>query len=74
MSSHSCCLRGFKWDDTPKGREESLGDQKYYVAGSNSDVAIMVVHDLYGWTFPNVRLLADQFAAEVGATVYVPDL
>jgi dienelactone hydrolase len=37
-------------------------------------VAIIVIHDLYGWTFPNIRLLADHYAAEVGATVYVPDL
>ncbi|BEI83409.1 hypothetical protein CcaverHIS002_0400130 [Cutaneotrichosporon cavernicola] len=29
--------------------------------------------NLYGWTFNNIRLLADQYADEVGATVYVPD-
>lgn len=72
--SHSCCLKGFKWDATPVGREASEGEQKYYVTGSNTDVAIMIIHDLYGWTFPNIRLLADQYAEAVGATVYVPDL
>ncbi|KAJ5098626.1 hypothetical protein N7532_005627 [Penicillium argentinense] len=41
--------------------------------GSNSDVAILVIHDLFGWTFPNIRLLADAYAEEVNATVYVPD-
>lgn len=25
------------------------------------------------WTFPNIRLLADHYAEEAGATVYVPD-
>lgn len=33
----------------------------------------MVIHDLFGWKFPNVRLLADHYAQEVSATVYVPD-
>jgi hypothetical protein len=28
---------------------------------------------MYQWTFPNTRLLADHYAQEVGATVYVPD-
>ncbi|KAK3402695.1 Alpha/Beta hydrolase protein [Sordaria brevicollis] len=69
----SCCLSGFKWDGQPQGHEATLNNQGYYVAGSNAEVAVMMIHDLYGWTFPNIRLLADHFAAEVGATVYVPD-
>ena len=31
------------------------------------------MHDLLGWTFPNTRLLADHYAREANATVYVPD-
>jgi dienelactone hydrolase len=34
---------------------------------------VLIVHDLLGWTFPNVRLLADHYAREANATVYVPD-
>lgn len=34
----------------------------------------MIIHDLYGWEFTNTRLLADHYADEVNATVYVPDL
>ncbi|KAF9894110.1 hypothetical protein FE257_009083 [Aspergillus nanangensis] len=68
-----CCLKGFKWQATPKGQEATLANAPCYVAGSNPDVAIMIIHDLYGWTFPNVRLLADHYAEEIGATVYVPD-
>lgn len=49
-------------------------DRPTYVTGSNSDVAILVIHDLFGWTFPNVRPLADSYAVEADATVYVPDL
>ena len=70
----SCCLKGFKWDAEPQGRETKVNELSCYVAGTNPDIAIVVIHDLYGWTFPNTRLLADHYAAEVGATVYVPDL
>lgn len=34
----------------------------------------MIIHDLFGWTFPNTQILADHFAEEVNATVYIPDL
>ncbi|KAJ5107185.1 alpha/beta-hydrolase [Penicillium angulare] len=68
-----CCVKGFKWDGTPKGHETSLSGNATYVTGSNKDVAILVIHDLFGWTFPNIRLLADAYAEEVNATVYVPD-
>lgn len=69
-----CCAKGFKWDGVPKGHKLTLSDNAAYVTGSNSEVAILVIHDLFGWTFPNIRLLADAYAEEVDATVYVPDL
>lgn len=31
------------------------------------------MHDVFGWTFPNLRLLADHYAKEADATVYLPD-
>ncbi|KAJ5279580.1 hypothetical protein N7478_004952 [Penicillium angulare] len=68
-----CCVKGFKWAGTPKGHETILSGNATYVTGSNRDVAILVIHDLFGWTFPNIRLLADAYAEEVNATVYVPD-
>ena len=34
----------------------------------------MLIHDIYGWTLPNSRLIADHYAEEVDATVYLPDL
>ena len=37
-------------------------------------VAIVIIHDLFGWKSPNARLLADHYAKEVDATVYIPDL
>ena len=70
----SCCLSGFEWSGTPVGKETKLANNDAYVTGTNKDAAILLIHDVYGWTFGNTRLLADHFANEVGATVYVPDL
>ncbi|KAL8661345.1 MAG: hypothetical protein Q9168_008396, partial [Polycauliona sp. 1 TL-2023] len=69
----SCCVSGFTWNGTPSGREEKINGLDVYVAGENKDVAILFLHDIFGWTFPNSRLLADHFAREVNASVYLPD-
>jgi hypothetical protein len=69
-----CCVKGFRWDATHKGRNDKVAGIDCYVTGSNEGVAIMMIHDLFGWTFSNTRILADYYAEEVGATVLVPDL
>jgi len=69
-----CCKSGYKWNGSPEGREEKIGDLKTYVAGDNKDAAILIVHDVFGWTLPNVRILADHYAKEANATVYLVDL
>jgi hypothetical protein len=69
-----CCAEGFKWGGKPQGKEEKLGENLAYVAGTNKDVAILVIHDLFGWTLPNLRLLTDHYAKEADATAYLPDL
>ncbi|KAL2825521.1 Alpha/Beta hydrolase protein [Aspergillus pseudoustus] len=68
-----CCVKGFQWDGTPEGKETKLAGLNTYVTGSNDQVALLLIHDLFGWTFTNVRVLADQYAREINATVYVPD-
>lgn len=68
-----CCKEGFKWQGTPTGKETTLAGNKAYVAGTNKDVAILIVHDIFGWTLNNLRLLADHYAKEADATVYLPD-
>ncbi|KAF2720179.1 dienelactone hydrolase family protein [Polychaeton citri CBS 116435] len=73
MSVPDCCVKGFKWDGVPTGGTAKLGTNDCYLAGNDPDTAILLIHDLLGWKFPNTRLLADHYAAEVGATVYVPD-
>ncbi|CAF9928030.1 MAG: hypothetical protein HETSPECPRED_006733 [Heterodermia speciosa] len=69
----SCCLTGFEWSGTPVGKETKLANNDTYVTGTDKDVAVLLIHDIYGWTFNNTRLLADHFAKEIGATVYAPD-
>lgn len=69
----SCCLTGYKWGGKPKGTESTLAKNNTYVTGDNKDVAILMIHDIFGWTLPNLRLTADHYAEEVGATVYLPD-
>jgi dienelactone hydrolase len=73
MSVPNCCITGFQWQGTPTGRTGRLADNNTYIAGDNPDIAILLIADLFGWTFPNIRLLADHYAREVGATVYAPD-
>ncbi|KAJ2905609.1 hypothetical protein MKZ38_004903 [Zalerion maritima] len=80
---HSCCLKTFQWSGTPSGRVGTLASNQAYIADppnpnpnpntTSPKIAIILIHDLLGFTFPNARLLADHYANEVGATVYVPD-
>ena len=69
-----CCKSGFKWGGKPEGKETTLGKNKAYVTGTSKSAAILYVHDIFGWTLNNARLLADHFAKEANATVYVVDL
>ncbi|KAL2828398.1 Alpha/Beta hydrolase protein [Aspergillus cavernicola] len=74
MSVSKCCIQGFSWQGTPTGHTNSkLATNNVYITGTNPDIAILFIADLFGWSFPNVRLLADHYAREVGANVYVPD-
>lgn len=74
MAMSECCIKGFEWGGQPIGKESKLANNNAYVTGSNPDVAIMVISDLFGWTFTNTRLLCDHYAKEADATVYMPDL
>jgi hypothetical protein len=73
MSVSTCCLKGFEWEGAPAGRIGKLANNEAYITGDNPNAAVMIIHDLLGWTFPNVRLLADHYAREANVTVYVPD-
>ncbi|KAF2965076.1 hypothetical protein GQX73_g8479 [Xylaria multiplex] len=73
MSFSSCCLKTFTWGGTPTGKETTLAGNNAYVAGDNKDAAVLFIHDLFGWKYSNIRLLADHYAREADVTVYVPD-
>ncbi|KAI3316884.1 dienelactone hydrolase [Xylariaceae sp. AK1471] len=73
MSFSSCCLKTFTWGGTPTGTEVKLANNNSYVTGTNKDAAVLFIHDLFGWKYNNVRLLADHYAREADVTVYVPD-
>ncbi|KAF1849792.1 dienelactone hydrolase family protein [Cucurbitaria berberidis CBS 394.84] len=68
------CKTGFKWNGTPTGKESTLNNAKAYVAGDSKEAAIVIITDIFGWTLPNIRILADHYAKEANATVYVPDI
>ncbi|KAL1304956.1 hypothetical protein AAFC00_003866 [Neodothiora populina] len=72
----SCCLSGKIQNGQPKGREEQIAGLETYVSeptdGSKKKTIVFLV-DIFGWKFPNTRLLADQYAAQ-GFYVYIPDV
>jgi dienelactone hydrolase len=76
MSLSSCCGKGFEWDGTPEGKVIPFptASNQAYITGSHTDAAVMLIPDLFGWEYPNIRLLADHLAREAEVTVYVPDL
>ncbi|KAH9995949.1 dienelactone hydrolase family protein [Xylariaceae sp. FL0662B] len=73
MSLSECCIKGFQWNGTPTGHTGKLAGNDVYITGQNPDVAILIIHDVFGWTFTNARLLADHYAREANATVYLAD-
>ncbi|KAF4972205.1 hypothetical protein FSARC_1187 [Fusarium sarcochroum] len=68
------CKTGFQWNGTPVGKESTLNGATAYVTGDSKDTAILVLTDFFGHTLLNTRLLADHYAKETKATVYVPDI
>jgi len=69
-----CCRKGYIHKGEPKGKEEFVAGRKAYVTGDEkSDVALFIIHDVFGIVINNIRVLADKYADLTGARVYVPD-
>jgi dienelactone hydrolase len=68
------CKKGFKWDGASVGKETTLNNASAYVTGDSKEAAILIVTDIFGWKLPNIRIIADHYAKEANATVYVPDM
>jgi dienelactone hydrolase len=73
MAPAKCCISGFEWAGTPSGRVGKLGSRDAYISGDNAAAAVLIIPDLFGWDFANIRLLADHYARESNTTVFVPD-
>ncbi|KAH8422461.1 dienelactone hydrolase family protein [Aspergillus melleus] len=71
--SSDCCKSGFKWEGIPTGTEATFAGTRTYITGQSKSAAILYIHDIFGWKFPNARVLADYYAEKANATVYVPD-
>ena len=52
-----CCFKGFEWNGTPAGREDTLAGNKAYITGDNKSKAVLIGHDALGWEWKNTRLL-----------------
>ncbi|TIA87594.1 hypothetical protein E3P99_03073 [Wallemia hederae] len=72
-----CCKQiGSFSKGTPKGIESTIGGLRTYIASpshAQGDVAVLMISDVFGWEFVNARVLADSYAQESGARVYLPD-
>ena len=73
----ACCAQGSLHTGTPTGRITKLHGLDCYVAdapnGQHSKGIIVIISDAFGWSLPNNRILADQYAKRVNAQVLLPD-
>jgi dienelactone hydrolase len=72
----ACCLSGSIHNGTPTGKEDKIGGLDVYISLPESgqrSKSVVILTDIFGWKFPNVRLLADNYA-KAGFAVYIPDL
>ena len=72
----ACCVGGRIDEGEPKGKVEEIGGVKCYVAESKTgskEFAVVIATDVFGYTLPNVRLIADSYA-EQGYYCLVPDM
>uniref|UniRef100_A0A8C4VUW6 Carboxymethylenebutenolidase homolog n=1 Tax=Gopherus evgoodei TaxID=1825980 RepID=A0A8C4VUW6_9SAUR len=65
---------GKRTDYVGLGHEEQVEHIKAYVCKPSSvtDKAVIVIHDIYGWQFPDIRYITDLVAAE-GYVAICPD-
>ncbi|KAF3915024.1 hypothetical protein ABW21_db0200713 [Orbilia brochopaga] len=72
-----CCMRGSMHSGTPTGTEQVIHGLQTYVAqpvdGDLKNGTVVIVPDGFGWTFINLRLIADSYARRGGFRVLMPD-
>ncbi|RYG63456.1 hypothetical protein EON64_15910 [archaeon] len=76
MTSLACC-GGVVDKGTAEGLEEVWDGISCYVAPTayitNTQVAVIIATDIFGYKLPNARLIADKFSKELGVLAVVPD-
>ncbi|KAF7187391.1 Hydrolase tropI [Pseudocercospora fuligena] len=75
MSLKPCCATGSLHTGTPTGRIEKVQGLDCYIADApngNPKGVIVIIPDAFGWTLPNNRILADDYAKN-GFQVYLPE-
>jgi len=71
--SHQHCVTGKIHTGNPVGKDTEVAGRPAYVTGDNKKTALLYIPDVFGHLYNNHRFLADTYAKELGATVYVGD-
>ena len=66
------CKSGYILPGEPKGSIQENG--AYFAPGADSTRAIVLLTDIFGLPLKNNKILADQYAEQVGCDVWVPDV
>ncbi len=73
----SDCFSGHLHEGTPTGTVTTIHGIPTYVsqpeAGTKPKGLVIFISDAFGWSTPNSRLLADNYAKKGGFLVYTPD-
>lgn len=72
MDSSHCADPGAKQTHQCQGQEDQVAGIDIYKTGHGKS-AIILLTDIFGYSFINTRKLADRLANDTGATVLIPD-
>jgi dienelactone hydrolase len=70
------CVSGVLAADSSKGTESKIHGFDVYTAypvPENPKGIVVIIPDAFGWRFPNLRVLADAYAAKGDFLVYMPE-
>ena len=71
MSFCAHCKAGHILPGEPNG---SFHDGAYYAVGADQTKAVILLTDAFGLPMKNCKIMADQFAEQIGCDVWVPDI
>ncbi|ODQ77406.1 hypothetical protein BABINDRAFT_169270 [Babjeviella inositovora NRRL Y-12698] len=69
----SCCFKTTLHEGTPIGKHEQLFGSKTYIVGENKGKIIVILTDVFGNSYLNNKLIADELSRN-GYCVVMPDL